>query len=326
MSAAVPLTPAILAAAAFETPACMHHGGAVRGDGGCLLCGADPGERCRRNLPAKNRSTAVMAKRTVGGGQMSAELFDDPAPADAHGVMRPSGAGAVMASRAPTLPEGLDYFPTPPWAARAGGELITRLDPAARSCWEPAAGGGHMAHGLADYFAEVRRSDVFDHGGDFAEANFLTAEAEQLIGDWRPDWVVTNPPFKLGEQFVRRGWAFARRGVAMLLRLQFIEGVGRHALFSRDCPLSVFAPFCERVPMVQGRWDPEASSATGYAWFVWIKPEAAWFDPRIVAARQLETPVVIWIPPGTKARLSRPADLAAFGVGADPGQGELLAS
>lgn len=257
---------------------------------------------------------------------MSAELFAaDPADAT-HVLHKPSGAGAVMASRAPTLPDGLDYFPTPPWAARAGAELITNLDPQARTAWEPAAGGGHMAHGLADYFAEVRRSDVFDHGCDFAEANFLTAEAEQLVGDWRPDWVITNPPFKQGEAFARRGWQFARRGVAMLLRLQFIEGVGRHALFTRDCPLTVFAPFCERVPMVEGRWDPEASSATGYAWFIWIKPKAAWADQRTLAAMKLETPVVIWVPPGTRERLSKPADLEHFGVGIDPGQGELLAA
>lgn len=52
----------------FETPACMQQGGAVRADGGCQLCDADAGERCRRNLPSRNRSTAVMAKRIVGGG------------------------------------------------------------------------------------------------------------------------------------------------------------------------------------------------------------------------------------------------------------------
>jgi hypothetical protein len=72
------------------------------------------------------------------------------------GPSLPFGGNAVMSSRVATAPDELDYFPTPPWAARAGAELIKRLDPAARSCWEPACGQGHMAHGLADYFAEVR--------------------------------------------------------------------------------------------------------------------------------------------------------------------------
>ena len=68
---------------------------------------------------------------------------------------RPEGAGAVMAGRAPAAVEGdealtalhrqLDYFPTPPWAARAGAELIRFVDPEARTIWEPACGDGHMA-------------------------------------------------------------------------------------------------------------------------------------------------------------------------------------
>jgi hypothetical protein len=29
------------------------------------------------------------------------------------------------------------------------------------------------------------------------------------------------------------------------------------------------AQFAERVHMVKGRWNPDASSATAYAWFVW---------------------------------------------------------
>ena len=52
-------------------------------------------------------------------------------------------ASATPRSRRDTSRDGvLDYFPTPPWAARAGGELIRRLDPPARTCWEPACGDG----------------------------------------------------------------------------------------------------------------------------------------------------------------------------------------
>jgi hypothetical protein len=39
----------------------------------------------------------------------------------------------------------------------------------------------------------------------------------------------------------------------------------------RDRPPTLYAPFVERVPMVKGRWDPGASTATSYAWFVWRK-------------------------------------------------------
>ena len=57
----------------------------------------------------------------------------------------------------------------------------------------------------------------------------------------------------------------ASEGVAMLVRTQWIEGIGRYEKLFRDRPPTIFAPFVERVPMVKGRWDPDASTATSYA-------------------------------------------------------------
>lgn len=221
---------------------------------------------------------------------------------DRSEVHRPAGHTSVMAHRA-LAENDLDYFPTPPWAARAGGELIQRLDPGPWSCWEPACGGGHMAHGLSRYFSSVTSSDIHDHGGEAAFlADFLTEEADRE----KFDWIVTNPPFVLGDAFVRTAYQRARRGVAMLLRLVFLEGGKRYRLLHEDCPLSVVAPFSERVPMVKGRWDPEASSATAYAWFVWLKGQPG-------------PAHVVPIPPGTRARLSSPGDVVQFnGAAATP--------
>lgn len=54
----------------------------------------------------------------------------------------------------------------------------------------------------------------------------------------------------------------------MLTRTVFIESVGRYdRLFSINQP-SHFAQFTERVPMVKGRLDRRASTATGYCWLV----------------------------------------------------------
>ena len=208
-----------------------------------------------------------------------------------------------MASRADHAPDALDYFPTPPWAARAGAELIGRLDPGSWSCWEPACGEGHLAHGLRDYFSTIVVSDIFDYGqGPDGVADFLAYDC----ADPEAEWIISNPPFKLGEAFVRTAWPRAQRGVAMLLRLAFLEGGARHKLLYTDCPLSVLAPFAERVPMVKGRWDPEASSATAYAWFIWQK-----YGDHAEAR-------ILPIGPGAKARLSRPEDARVFGA-KDPG-------
>jgi hypothetical protein len=75
-----------------------------------------------------------------------------------------------------------------------------------------------MAAALADYFNEVTSYDVFDYGfgrvADFSKTKY----PEQSF-----DWVITNPPFRLGEEFITRAMKIARRGVAMLTRTVFIE-------------------------------------------------------------------------------------------------------
>lgn len=234
--------------------------------------------------------------------------------------MKASGAGAVMADKAPAVVEGdspqvalwraVEFFPTPLWAARAGGELIAGLDPGRWTCWEPACGQGHMAAGLADYFAGVYASDIHDHGwdGQHGQLDFLDPAADRCTP---ADWIVTNPPFGLAADFVRAGLRRARRGVAILARSTWFESAERYPLFFGEAPLAVYAPFFERVPMTLGRWDPKASTATAYAWFVWTKRDAAW-AAEWGQVRPL-TCEVRPIPPGTKARLTRPDDAPRFG-------------
>lgn len=211
-------------------------------------------------------------------------------------ALKPRDHRAVMASRRATATDDPDFYPTPPWGARAGGELIRRLDPRAASVWEPACGQGHMAHGLADYFETVQVSDLVPYGRH-ALYDFL-GEAPP---PFEADWIVTNPPFAGIEGFIRLAHARARRGVAMLMRAAVLESVGRHRLLFVDCPLTVFAPFCERLPMHKGRWEPEGSTAAFYAWFVWVK----------AGARRAGPPVIMPIAPGARARLTRPGDLDA---------------
>jgi hypothetical protein len=60
----------------------------------------------------------------------------------------------------------------------------------------------------------------------------------------------------------------------MLTRTVFIESVGRYDRLFRDTPPTKFAQFTERVPMIKGRLDQKASTATGYGWIVWEKDKS----------------------------------------------------
>ena len=208
----------------------------------------------------------------------------------------PSGAGAVMASRREP-PDSLDYFPTPPWATRA---LFRHVLPALGveaidNVWEPACGEGQMAEVIAEFAnGQVVASDVFDYGHGQTPVDFLH---DQLL--IKPDWVITNPPFALLCEFALRALDIATEGVALLARTQAIEGKERFEKMFRNQPPALFAPFVERVPMVKGRWDPDASTATSYAWLVWTMNGRT-------ATR------VFWIPPGCRNALSRPDDRKRF--------------
>ena len=176
-----------------------------------------------------------------------------------------------------------------------------------------------MVHGLNDDFDTVSASDIHAYGAG-AAFDFLDPEAPMTRSVW--DWIVTNPPFVKGEAFVRAAWPRARRGVAMLMRMQFREGKARASGLFADHPLAVKATFAERVAMVKGRWDPGASSATAYAWFLWLKPEALATSPAraaIEAARAFDPTagLDLLISPGTRARLERPADFQRFGLTAE---------
>ncbi len=200
---------------------------------------------------------------------------------------------AVMAQRHEPK-DSRDDFPTPPWATRA---LIKHIigEEAARgaSCLEPACGRGYMARPLAEYFALVEAADAYHYG--FAPVrDFLTSPYEARSHDW----VITNPPFRLAEEFVGRALSVARAGVAILARTVFLESVGRYQSIFRDRPPAVFAQFSERVPMVKGRVDAKASTATGYAWFVWKHGNN-------------NPPKLAWVPPCRK-KLEREGDYASF--------------
>lgn len=192
---------------------------------------------------------------------------------------------AVMAQRFESS-DSPDDFPTPPWATRALLEhIIDRESVYALNCLEPACGVGKMAEVLSEYFAIVGASDAYEYGYSQVR-DFLTDSFDNQSFDW----IITNPPFRLAKDFILKSLSLARYGVAILARSVFLESVGRYNDIFRDTPPTKFAQFVERVPMVKGRLDRNASTATSYAWFVWEKankslPQLMWIPP---CRKQLE--------------------------------------
>lgn len=192
--------------------------------------------------------------------------------------------------------DSLDDFPTPPWATRAlldyliDSEGYTYTD--MHSAREPAANRGHMVRPLAECFRHVEASDIHDYGAGFPVQDYLFGPAPDPV-----DWTVTNPPFRLAQQFIARAIETSRVGVAVIVRSAFLEGQMRHAsLFSVHRPRLILQ-FAERVVMHKGRLAPDGSTATAYCWIVFGRHPAPYtkFD---------------WIAP-CRAHLEREGDYPA---------------
>jgi hypothetical protein len=229
----------------------------------------------------------------------------------------PQNTSAAVRARRVEPADSLDYFPTPPWATRALVEAVLRplgLWRRDALVWEPAAGEGHMARPLAEYFDRVVASDIHDYGLGDPVFDFLALEPGRNAAppdflEGSPDWIITNPPFGPAAdprvvRFTLAALAHARAGVAMFARVQVLEGGDRYQRLWRPFhERLIWCQFAERVPIARGRVSEEsAATATG-----WLVATAEPRFPPLDAGGLVAVPTLI-IPPGQRKRLERDGD------------------
>jgi hypothetical protein len=230
---------------------------------------------------------------------------------------KPSGGLAVM-NRRHSAADALDFFPTPPHATRA---LLHHLKAAkllkpGMLAWEPAAGMGHMADVLREEFEVVHTSDVFDYGINSAIGSFVGMGPD--VAQWpviayggrRPDWIITNPPFNNAAEFILRALGEVDVGVAVLVRLNFLEGGERYrAIYSRRAP-QLILQFAGRVAMVADAWDPNATTATAYCWVIW--------HHGVFGVRMMPDTAFRWLPETSEAMHTRHDDVHKYAMRRPP--------
>jgi|SRR5215472_1081473 len=151
-----------------------------------------------------------------------------------------------------------DRYMTPPEAIEALIQCAYIPSPV----WEPCCGTGNIVRVLRDYRFKAVASDLVEHGKDFLRTTRKPRDVEAIV---------TNPPYKLAAQFVRHALALDVRYVAMLLRLNFIEGTTRADILEKLSRIYVFAN--RLPPMHREGWRGKrvTTTTTAYAWFVWDK-------------------------------------------------------
>jgi hypothetical protein len=171
---------------------------------------------------------------------------------------------SCMVQRSPLAERGDDVYFTPPVATAA----LLRHVQLPHRLWECACGDGT---GILDPLRaaghQVIGSDLVDYGRPdcFWRRDFLM---ERKLPDGC-EGIVTNPPFKLAEQFVEHALDLCPR-VIMLLRLAFLESERRTAILENAGLEDVFA-FRKRLPMMHRRgWEGrKGNSGMGFAWYLW---------------------------------------------------------
>jgi hypothetical protein len=170
-----------------------------------------------------------------------------------------AGTGA-----APLAERKDDLYETPPVAVHA----LLKVEPLPQVVWEPACGPGSVVKVLRGAGHRVYASDLVDYGCPDSDSGI------DFLMEWSPPYgveaVVTNPPFKLGNEFVAHALALGIPKVVMLLRLQFLESERRSSILDTGI-FARFYPFSNRLPMMhRAGWEgPKATSAMSFAWFVW---------------------------------------------------------
>lgn len=144
------------------------------------------------------------------------------------------------------------------------------------SVWEPCVGGGSVANAVERWADTVFTSDIdFEVAAQFYGDFFDLADLLGTEPPYGADWIITNPPYFCAAAMVRRSLEVAHRGVAMLLRLTFLEGCRDREDILATTPLSDLihlgrvafeGPAGELVRM--GR---QSSDQVPSAWFVWDK-------------------------------------------------------
>lgn len=155
---------------------------------------------------------------------------------------------------------GDDFYASPPQAIHALCDVEKFDGP----IWEPACGDGAISSVLDARGYETVSTDLVHRGYGTGGIDFLM--------EWQPRApnIVTNPPFKLAEQFAERAVRLTSGKVAFLMRLVWLEGQRRRKLFT-STPLARVWVFSGRIPRMH-RHDytgPTTTSTIAFAWFVW---------------------------------------------------------
>lgn len=172
-----------------------------------------------------------------------------------------------MVSRARSLagdnpegrPEG-DFYPTPDLATIslfASGYLPVL------PMHEPACGDGAISKLLISVGCPVYSADLYDRGYGETGIDFLTTTER------KGEVLITNPPFRLGLDFLSHAYELGYQYIFLLAKLAFLGGIERSNLLEKT-NLSRVLIFRRRPTFTRNGVPMTNGGMIEFAWFCWL--------------------------------------------------------
>jgi hypothetical protein len=168
-----------------------------------------------------------------------------------------------------------DFYATP----QTSVDALLEVEAIGYPALEPSCGNGAISK-ILELEGEVESTDLVYRGFGKGDTDFLTTQ-------W-PDrflTVITNPPFNLFTEFVKKGLEVTTNKLILFGKLQALEGEKR-ATYLATTPLRTVYVFKKRQnPLRNGSAVDENgkpwASTMAFAWFVWEKgyigkPQIEW--------------------------------------------------
>jgi hypothetical protein len=163
-----------------------------------------------------------------------------------------------------------DFYATNPLALN----MLLDSYPIKGKCLEPCVGQGHLANVIKNRVdRNVTCLDIVNRG----YPNTIVKDFMSYYPKEKYSCIITNPPFSLAEEFIRKSFSLLEDGgtCAMFLKVQFLEGDKREQLFKEYPPKYIYV-FRKRMATWNNGNSTDCNGkkwATTFchAWFIFVK-------------------------------------------------------
>jgi hypothetical protein len=153
-------------------------------------------------------------------------------------------------------------------------EALLRVEDFSGDVWEPACGDGAMSKVFEAQGYKVVSTDIEPRGYGSQLDFFFTAEA------LAPN-IVTNPPYRLLNEFIERAAMFQPDKFAFLSKLNALETIDRSYILERTKLTRVWVFRARQSIYRNGIAESDNSGMIAFCWLVWDRdytgaPQIGW--------------------------------------------------